>query len=352
MKIKTDLSAAILIGLSTRMGRDKALLPLNQQTFLGHLIQELSICREVIVSSTLNRDYSDYGRKVVLDEIQNIGPIEGIRQSLRHAAADYVFICAVDTPFVRGEMIRYLAEFISSDYDACVFREDTRVHPLCGIYSRSVLPVAQKMIAEGRYRLMELLSNVRTKYVNIETSCFGKETLRNINTPADYYAIRRPLLFCVSGVKNSGKTGLVERLIPAFAKKGMSVGVIKHDGHSFTCDVEGTDSWRFYQAGALATAVFSGSQSFVRVSYQMDLENLIRQMGDVDVIIIEGMKSSSCPKVEVIRGVVSDKSVCDPDTLLCIAADIPLSENYPCQIFDLNDTEGILQCIIEKLLYK
>ncbi len=341
-----NLSAAILIGRSTRMGRNKALLVYNRQTFIEHLAQELSWCEEVFVSTALKTEDSRYGLSVVTDEHQDIGPIEGIRQSLRHAGTDYVLICAVDMPFVRKEMVKYLMEFISSDYDAYVFRDKDKVHPLFGIYSKAVLPAVENLIEEGRYRLTELLSCVRTKYVEIGTSCFGRETLRNINTPEDYRAILRPVLFCVSGVKNSGKTTLVEKMIRALHARDMSVGVIKHDGHSFECDVEGTDSERFYRAGAAATAVYSDSQTFVRVRRMLPIEELIRQMGDVDAVIIEGMKYSSFPKVEVIRKGICEQSVCDSDTLLCVASDLPLTGSVSCPVFDLNDTEGILDHIL------
>ena len=115
--------------------------------------------------------------------------MEGIRQSLRHAAANHVFICACDMPFVRREMVVYLAGFISSNYDAYVFNNEGRIHPLCGIYSRAVLPVAQAMIAEGRYRMMDLLSSVRTRYVDFSGSSLPGEMLANINTPEDYARI-------------------------------------------------------------------------------------------------------------------------------------------------------------------
>ena len=184
MEISKDLSAAILVGRSTRMGRDKALLVFNRQTFIDHLIQELSGCREVFISSVIKTDYPDYGLRTVPDEIMDFGPIEGIRQSLRHAEADYVFICAYDMPFVRREMIEYLAELVSADFDAWVFRDEERVHPMCGIYSRRVLPAAQQMIAEDRHRLMDLISRVRTRYVEIGR--FGGEALSNINTPEEY----------------------------------------------------------------------------------------------------------------------------------------------------------------------
>jgi molybdopterin-guanine dinucleotide biosynthesis protein A len=186
MNIKTDLSAAILVGRSTRMGRDKALLVFNRQTFIDHLIRELSGCREVFISSVIKTDYPDYGLKTVPDEIPDFGPVEGIRQSLRHAETEHVFICANDMPFVRREMIEHLAEFVSADFDAWVFRDEERIHPLCGIYRRTVLPAAQQMIAEDRHRLMELLSRVRTRYVDISAGGFSRDALRNINTPEEY----------------------------------------------------------------------------------------------------------------------------------------------------------------------
>ena len=378
-----DLIAVILAGgHSSRMGRDKALLELNEQKFIDHLVQELSGYCKVMISAAHQDDYAGYGVPVLADETKGIGPIEGIRQALRSSGSDYVFVCAVDTPFVRKEMIQYLAEFISSDYDAYVFRDGDRIHPHIGIYSHAALPAIEKMIGEKQYRLTKLLSRIRTKYVEIGASCFDRKTLRNINTPEDYLAIlnqdapdrspalrcmdapadptalrcmdapadspagRRPLVFCVSGVKNSGKTHLVERLIHSFTEKGMSVGVIKHDGHSFECDVPGTDSDRFYRAGAMATAVFSASQSFIRLRREAGVEELIRQMENADVVIIEGLKYSSLPKVEVIRKEISDRSICDSRTLLCIASDAALSEEMPCPVFDLDDTEGILKCIM------
>lgn len=344
----SDLSAAILVGLSTRMGEDKALLKLDGQTFIGHLAMELSICSKVFISTALDRDYPDCDLTVIRDEKSGIGPMEGIRNSLRYADTDYVFICAVDMPFVCRDMVMYLKEFMSSDHDVCIFRDGDRIHPLCGIYSRKILPAVEEMIAEGRYRIRDLLLRVRTKYVDIEKSCFSQKVLCNVNTPSEYRALQRPAIFCISGLKNSGKTHLTERLIHAFAEKGLTVGVIKHDGHSFECDVEGTDSDRFYRAGASATAVFSPTQSFVRVRRQMTIDEIVGSMGDPDIIMIEGMKDSSYPKVEVIREEITDKSICDPCTLICIATDTELSVRPSCPVFDLNDTEGIAACIKDR----
>ena len=193
MDIQRELSAAILVGRSTRMGRDKALLELNQQTFIGHLAHELSGCREVFAVACVKRDYSDAGLEVLVDERQNVGPMEGIRQALRHAATDLVFICAVDMPFFHREMAEYLAERIAPGDDACVFRDGARVHPLCGIYRRTALPVIEQMLDADRRRMMELLSRLRTQYVDITSGGFAGESLSNINTWEEYVKITRDI---------------------------------------------------------------------------------------------------------------------------------------------------------------
>lgn len=69
--------------------------------------------------------------------------------------------------------------------------------------------------------------------------------------------MKQPFLFAISGVKNSGKTTLITKLIPVFRKYGLRTATIKHDGHDFEADVPGTDTYRHLQAGAYGTAVFS-----------------------------------------------------------------------------------------------
>ena len=70
--------------------------------------------------------------------------------------------------------------------------------------------------------------------------------------------LKRPAVLAVSGLHNSGKTTLLEKLLPALRSRGLKVGIIKHDGHDFTPDVPGTDSYRLREAGAEEVAVYSG----------------------------------------------------------------------------------------------
>ena len=84
---------------------------------------------------------------------------------------------------------------------------------------------------------------------------------------------KKQCVLAVCGVKNSGKTTLIEKLVRRFAALGYSVAVLKHDGHEFSCDVPGTDSYRFWEAGACGTAVFSGSQFFIRKKWEREEKN-------------------------------------------------------------------------------
>ena len=54
----------------------------------------------------------------------------------------------------------------------------------------------------------------------------------------------------IAAYSGTGKTTLIERLLPALRSRGLRVAVVKHDGHRFDIDREGKDSWRFTQAGA------------------------------------------------------------------------------------------------------
>lgn len=106
-----------------------------------------------------------------------------------------------------------------------------------------------------------------------------------------------PFVFAVSGYKNTGKTTLITRLIPELTSRGYRVAVIKHDGHDFTPDVPGTDSFRHREAGAYGTAVYSDHRFMVTRQWeQADEKFLMGMFPEADIILIEGLKNSDYPK--------------------------------------------------------
>ncbi|MBR5386575.1 MAG: molybdopterin-guanine dinucleotide biosynthesis protein B [Clostridiales bacterium] len=287
-------------GKSSRMGKNKALLEYESDTFIGHAIKEFQ-GHEIIISASGQKEYEKLPAKIVSDENMDIGPIEGIRQILTAASEDYVFVCACDMPFITDKIADYIAEFISSDYDCYVITDEDRMHPLCAIYSKRVLPIIEKLIANGEYKIRLILENARTKYISLENTTFEKKIVRNVNTKEEYRELKKPVIFAVSGYKDSGKTWLIAELINEFIKDGFSVGVVKHDGHDSIAEAEGTDTYKYACAGAAVTAVYSDSKYVISGTGKADPEDLIDHIkassNPPQIIILEGFKSSSYPKI-------------------------------------------------------
>ena len=149
-----------------------------------------------------------------------------------------------------------------------------------------------------------------------------------------------PCIVAVSGIKNTGKTRLIERLLPELTAHGLHTAVIKHDGHRFEPDRPGTDSFRFLSAGAVGTVVFDVEkyQLVRRVSVGEDA--LIAQFPEADLILLEGFKHSRFPKLELLRAGVSEKPVCHPAARLAFVSDAEAPEpGFPC--FSPDDTEAL-----------
>ena len=109
----------------------------------------------------------------------------------------------------------------------------------------------------------------------------------------------------VVGWKDSGKTTLIEKLIKEFNQRQRTVSTIKHSHHNFSVDRQGTDSFRHFNAGAKETILASDTK-WVKFSKQVSeceatLNYLIKQIVPVDIVIVEGFKTSGHKKVEVVN---------------------------------------------------
>lgn len=153
----------------------------------------------------------------------------------------------------------------------------------------------------------------------------------------------------VCGVKNSGKTTLLTRLVKELTKRGVKVAVIKHDGHDFICDIEGSDTDRLKKAGAYGTAIFSDYRIAVHKTGTKEKEKeLFGMFPEADLIFLEGMKDSDYPKIEVIRKEVSDRPVSNPNGRFLIVTDRDPSE-YGEEAAGFGDVEKIIGKIWDTL---
>ena len=161
---------------------------------------------------------------------------------------------------------------------------------------------------------------------------------------------------CIIGItaasSGTGKTTLIEKLIPDLLQKNINVSVVKHAHHNFDIDYPGKDSYRLRKSGAFQTLIFNNKRSALITEFIQEsdnLEKMIAQMNqDVDLIIVEGLRGSEFKKIEVYRPAHSKKKLFLQDkNVIAIVSDEQFDASVPC--LNLNNIEEISNFIISKL---
>lgn len=158
-----------------------------------------------------------------------------------------------------------------------------------------------------------------------------------------------PPIISIVSKKNSGKTTLIEKLIPELSRRGYRVGTIKHDVHGFDVDREGKDSWRHKRARARAVAISSPWKiALVKdVGEEMEIDQIVaKYFADMDLVLTEGYKRGGKPQIEVFRSAAHATPLHDGKnlgTLVAIASDVPVDLDVP--RFDVDDAAAIVDFI-------
>ena len=159
-----------------------------------------------------------------------------------------------------------------------------------------------------------------------------------------------PQVICIVGRSQSGKTTLIEKLIPVLSNKGYRIGTIKHSHHIFDFDKSGKDSWRHKDAGAEAVIIASpGKIAMVKNDDHGTLESLLDYFSDLDLVITEGYKGAHQPKIEVVRAARHDDALLRQDShLVAVVTDADLKIEQP--VFGLEDIDNLADFIEEQYL--
>jgi molybdopterin-guanine dinucleotide biosynthesis protein A len=179
------MSASVLAGgKSRRMGVDKALLKWREKNFLETILQTLSIFKNVFVSTAGDDRYKSVVCMKAPDIYPDIGPIGGIYSSLAACPDEYLFVTACDTPFLSAGLIEKICD-AANGYQCCVAMEQNGLlHPLCGVYHKSMIPIFKEQIEAGRYKIAIAYDLVRIKYFTLSSGQSAE--LKNFNTKAEY----------------------------------------------------------------------------------------------------------------------------------------------------------------------
>ena len=159
--------------------------------------------------------------------------------------------------------------------------------------------------------------------------------------------ILKHLAIAFTGPSNSGKTTLIEKISNKLTKD-YKIAIIKHDpSNKAKFDVEGKDSYRFFNSGA-NVAVVSDKRTTIFKHQTSNLEELIEYLRPFDLLLVEGLKSWNLPRIGVFRGSIEESYL---PYLQAVAIDntIPKEQlsSLRVEILDLNNTDSIIEYIWE-----
>lgn len=161
-----------------------------------------------------------------------------------------------------------------------------------------------------------------------------------------------PVFSIIGSKSNTGKTTILCKIIKELKNRGYRVATIKHHMGDFEIDHPEKDTWKHSQAGSDIVVISSPVKiaKIEKVQEEYRLDDIISKIQNVDIIITEGYKKESKPKLEVIRKKISPNLISKESELFGIVTDFPLENQIP--QFNFEQVREIVNLIEEKFLKK
>ena len=191
MPLTKDCCTPVILagGASRRMGTCKALLKINGETMLSRILRQLSEFDRVLLATgdpTLGEGLSV---ECTADLYPGMGPLAGLHAAFCAVDSEALLVLPCDLPFFTKQAAEYLLDHMPEDADALVCMDSTgRIHPLCGIYRRSVLPALEARLKAGELRVMSFLYSLNWKGLQ-DAEILPDKLFINVNSPEIYREI-------------------------------------------------------------------------------------------------------------------------------------------------------------------
>jgi len=157
-------------------------------------------------------------------------------------------------------------------------------------------------------------------------------------------------VFGIAGYKNSGKTTLVVELIQQFTQRGLKVATLKHAHHDFDVDQPGKDSYQHREAGAAEVMVVSGRRwAHIREfgdEPEPGFDEALAQLGEVDLVLVEGYKHGTHPRLELRRSEVDAPEITG-EGVVAIVSDVAI-EGVELPVLIRDDVPAIADFILRE----
>lgn len=395
-------------GLSSRMGTDKASLPWRGGTLLTH-----RLCRgahegfgEIIIATNTAPNLSALPGQLIIthplaeggagqrmlesDELQAVainntyewrvtpkqtvllrivsdvhkqcGPLSGLEAGLTAGTHETYRVLAVDTPFFeepKDAPYQTLRPLPGRVTPLCLIpRVDGQPQPLAGLYSKRCLAAVTALLNRGDFKLRSLYDLVATSFFDDDDHQYQ---YMNMNRPSDYQQAKaidallqhqKPIISVVASRSKTGKTLVVEGLIKALKDYGLSVGLVKSDGHGFSMDTPGTDTARATEAGATAVAI-AGPNGYAIIDQGVRIDDLTELANRLtsEVVIIESRSRGVVPIIEVVRDNHTEELITSAGDLWAVIGDKASWPNDTAALtFSFDETAELAKHIYEDLL--
>lgn len=171
-------------GRSTRMGTDKALLPIGAQTLCEHIGDAVNSVAEKVYLVGHPERYGRLKYACLADVRPDLGPLSGLEAALSLKSAEFYVVTGCDVFNLKPEWLRAL--ILESERGArCAMAEDANgnIQPLCAVYRSECGPIVSRAISQGRLRMMDLVQELGARPVKVNAAVL------NLNTPEEYRKI-------------------------------------------------------------------------------------------------------------------------------------------------------------------
>ena len=293
-------------GSSRRFGSPKAMARLHGRPLWALGLEALEPCELGPVAVVNDTRVSSRLPVPVRPDVRpgGLGPLAGLETALlwaRESGADGALIVACDMPWLgRGPVAQLAARWDGTAPVVVSSDGPWGFEPLCAAVPVTALAHVQAALDEGALELGGALRALGPDLVPSHPEWRGR--FDNVNRPSDL----PPPIVAIVGNKKSGKTTIAVALIRELVRRGRRVRSVKH-GHHFDVDTPGTDSWRHRHEGGADAVLLAGPEGYAAMGswpdgVEPDLEPLVRRfLGDAEIVVAEGYRNSSVPKVEILR---------------------------------------------------